>query len=322
MKNLTGISLVIMILLSCEAPHHNPLDPQNPTYNYGRISGTVRTVSLPTETVPQTLVLWHSGNGQTMTDQQGNFELLIPAAGDGWLFFFHEDFQPDSIFVDWPSVKEFKADAYLNALPRLDSLAVYSVVLNRFPSLQKEQLIVEARVSDRDKDIDSVYATFDGETQRYHLPYNTTEKTYRREFSILDLGVISLETRVGQLLKISVADIFSSFFTVGQGQLVRVIHEEVLFISPQGDMITGPRPTLIWQRFEPGFIFHYDVEIYTNEVAPQLVWAYRKLTMAQTSFDVDSDLANGSYFWVIWAIDDYGNRTRSKPAAFQVQGGM
>ena len=319
MNRLTATLLVITIVLSCEAPHKNPLDPKNPIYNYARVSGVVRTVSLPVQTVPQTVVSWQSGSEQTLTDQQGKFELLLPSAVDGWMLFFHEDFHPDSLFINWPANKESKADVYLNALPRLDSLAVYSVVLNRFPSLQKEQLIIEARISDRDNDIDSVRAIFYGEIQEYHLPYNTTEKSFQREFSILDLGVLSFEEQVGEPVQISVTDIFSNFHTVGKDQLVRVIHDEVIFISPSGNITTGPGPTLVWQRFEPGFSFYYDLEIYTNEVAPQLVWTHRELAMDQTTFTVNSDLPEGSYFWVIWAVDTFGNRTRSKLAAFNVQ---
>jgi len=322
MNRLTAVLLVITILLSCEAPHRNPLDPKNPAYGYARVSGVVRTVSLPVEPVAQTVVYWQSGSEQILTDQQGIFELLLPTDRDGWLEFSHRDFHSDSVFVNWPANKELKVDVYLNALPCLDSLAVYSVVLNRFPSFQKEQLIIESRINDRDNDIDSVRAIFYGETQGYHLPYNTTEKSFRREFSILDLGVISIEKLVGHPVQIGVTDIFSNFLIVGQGRLVRVIHDEVIFISPAADTTTGPRPTLVWQRFEPGFSFHYNVEIYTNEVAPQLVWAHRGLAMDQTTFTVDSELPDGSYFWVIWAVDTFGNRTRSKLADFNVQGGI
>jgi hypothetical protein len=218
MNRLTTLLLVITILISCEAPHRNPLDPKNPAYSYARISGVVQTVSLPVEPIAQTVVYWQSDLEQTLTDQQGKFELLLPTDRDGWLLFSHQDFHSDSIFVNWPENKELNVDIHLNALPRLDSLAVYSVVLNRFPSFQKEQLIIEARINDRDNDIDSVQAIFFGDTQGYHLPYNTTEKSFRREFSIFDLGVIGLEELAGQPVRIEVKDIFSNFLIVGQGQ--------------------------------------------------------------------------------------------------------
>jgi hypothetical protein len=142
---------------------------------------------------------------------------------------------------------------------------------------------------------------------------------FQQEFSILDLGVISMEEMVGEMIQIGVTDISSRYQIVGQDQLVRVIYDEVIFVSPAADTTTGPRPTLVWLPFDPGFTINYDLEIYTNELAPQLVWAKRGLAMGQTTYDVDTDLPDGAYFWVIWAIDTYGNRTRSKLAAFNVQ---
>ena len=165
-------------------------------------------------------------------------------------------------------------------------------------------------------------AFFFNKTHGFHLPYNTTEKSFRSEFSILDLGVFSLEDYVGQSVEIGVTDINSHSLIIGQGRLVRVIYDVVIFISPTGNEITGSTPTLMWQQFEPGFDFYYDVEIYTNELEPQLVWSSKGLSMNQTEVIVNSELADDSYFWVIWAIDTFGNCTRSKLSAFTVQAGM
>jgi len=319
MSRLTAVLAILTILSACEAPHKNPLDPKNPDYSFGRITGSVYTVSLPVEAVPQTLVSWQPAGQQSQTDGLGKFELLTPGMVDGWLIFTHPDFRSDSVYVHWSPEKMIDFNIYLNALPQLDSLAVYSIVLNRFPSLQKEQLVVEAQISDRDNDIDSVKTRFPEQAIEFYLPYNTTTKSYLREFSILDLAIPNLEEMVGRPLQLTVTDVFSHETPVGQGQLVRVIHEEILSVSPDGETITGPRPTLVWQPFTVEFQFRYDIEIYTNEVAPQLVWAEQGLDRYQTSFSVDTDLPDAAYFWVIWAIDSFGNRTRSKPAAFQVK---
>jgi len=321
MIRLTLVLMMLTILASCEAPHRNPLDPKNPDYSYGRIAGLVQTVSLPVEAVPKTIVYWSPANQQSQTDAQGRFELLTPAPIDGWLILTHPEFGPDSVYVHWSAEKMIDLNIYLNALPQLDSLAVYSIVLNRFPSLQKEQLVVEAQISDRDNDIDSVKTSFPDQAMEFYLPYNTTTKSYLREFSILDLVVPRLEEMVGQKLLVTVTDVFSHTNQVGQGQLIRVIHEEVLTVSPESDTITGPHPTLIWQPFSVDFQFSYTIEIYTNEVAPQLIWDQMGLDHYQSSCSVDTDLPDGNYFWVIWAIDTFGNRTRSKPAAFQVKKG-
>jgi hypothetical protein len=291
----------------------------NPDYNYSRIRGRVLTLSLPVEPVSQTVVSWQSGSKQTFTDQMGEFDLLLASAKDGWLFFSHPAYHSDSVYIDWPESNQFNTDISLNAVSVLDSLTIYSVVLNRFPSFQKEELFIKAYITDRDNDIDSVRAVISGDGRSFHLPFNTTDKSFQRELSIFDLGITGLEEIIGKPVQIFVRDIFSRNLSVGHNQLVRVIHDDVIFISPE-DTTTGKRPTLTWQPFQTGFEFHYTIEIYTDEVAPQLVWMHERLAMEQTMYTVDQDLQDGNYFWVIWAIDDFGNRTRSKLAAFSVQG--
>ena len=98
-----GVSTIflIIILISCDAPHTNPLDPENPDYNYGRIRGSVMTVSLPPQPVSETTVFWKSGSIQTKTDQVGKFDLLIPSTKEGWLIFSHEDFHSDPVTIEF-----------------------------------------------------------------------------------------------------------------------------------------------------------------------------------------------------------------------------
>ncbi len=303
MKRSTFLVLLLTLLYSCEAPRDNPMDPQNPNYNYGRISGTIKTISLPVETIPQTIVKWQGGSELTISNEQGEFEFLLSNPKNGWLNFSHPEFHSDSHFVNWPDNRELRVEAFLNALPIMDSLFLYSVVLNRFPSFQKEQMIIEAHISDRDNDIDSVFAIFNDDKKKFHLSYNTTQKNFRQELSILDLGVLSIEELVGEPINIEVCDLFSNVLSVGQGQLKRVIHDEVIVLSPIDNMVTGPFPTLVWQSLQTTYSFHYNLEIYTNEVAPVMVWQRMKISNDQTTHTVDTALTVGSYFWVIWAID-------------------
>jgi hypothetical protein len=307
------------LLISCDAPRKNPLDPKNPDYKYGRINGSVQTISLPSAPVAHTTISWFSGSEITLSDPLGKFELLLPDPSDGWLCFSHANFHPDSMYIIWPPDRDLQLEVYLNGLPKLDSLFMYSIVLNRYPSFQKEQLIFETYISDRDNDIDSVYAVLNHPSQIYHLPYNTTDKSFGRELGILDLGIMSIEEIVGEPIYFKVNDIFGNTISVGQDQLVRIIHEEVLPLAPINNIITDPSPTLEWSPLDVGYTYHYDLEIYTNELAPAMVWQRQNIESSEVSFTVDIALAEDSYFWVNWAIDEFGNRTRSKPAAFTVQ---
>ena len=124
---------------------------------------------------------------------------------------------------------------------------------------------------------------------------------------------------VGYNIYIEVKDIFSKQFIVGQDILKRVIRQEVMFKSPSGNEITTPSPDLVWEIFNPGFDFEYSLQIYTAELTPQLVWQKDNLNSDLINYTVDIVLPANEYFWVIWAIDIFGNRTRSKPASFKVE---
>jgi hypothetical protein len=98
-----------------------------------------------------------------------------------------------------------------------------------------------------------------------------------------------------------------------------VIRQEVVFISPSGNEVTSSQPDLTWQPYTPGFDFYLQLQIFTSEIIPQLVWGRNQVSADSVSYTVDQELPPGEYFWVIWAVDDFGNRTRSKPASFRVE---
>ncbi|MCB9248128.1 MAG: hypothetical protein H6613_06095 [Ignavibacteriales bacterium] len=57
------------------------------------------------------------------------------------------------------------------------------------------------------------------------------------------------------------------------------------------------------------------MQIYTDEVPAILVWQ-KEIISSEIQYLTDVNLSSGDYFWVIWAIDEFENRTQSKPASF------
>ena len=308
-----------LLSISCNAPRSNPLDPKNPDNTYHVIRGVVKTVSIPNQPLPDVTVSFLNMSAQSKTDAVGNFNIEILSDQDGWLYFEKMGYINDSSYIDWQKANEIRIEKYLNAKPSLDSLQIYSVILNRYPDLQTEQLVVQAKVSDTDNDIDSVWVIIDPASLIGSLSYDFIEKWYKHIFSIYDLGIINIEELVGYNIYIKVKDIFANQFIIGQDILKRVIRQEVIFKSPSSNEITSPSPNLVWEIFNPGFEFNYLVQIYTAELTPQLVWQKSSLSSDLVNYSVDMALPPNEYFWVIWAIDTFGNRTRSKPASFKVE---
>ena len=144
------------------------------------------------------------------------------------------------------------------------------------------------------------------------LLLNTTKNT----ISLEDLHITSIDIVIGKEFQINVFDSDAKKFIIGKSNIKRIIKEEITTTAPLGrDTINTPNPLLEWRKFTPGFEFRYLLEIYTSEVLPILVWQ-KEISSAEIQYLTDANLSSGDYFWVIWAIDEFENRTRSKPSSF------
>ncbi len=310
---------ILIVISGCQAPRNNPLDPENPGNLYQHLSGETKSVSIPYHPIPEVKI--HSNNFllTTVTDQAGKFSIELIDAPPGWIYFTKNGYYPDSSYISWENSKAQYLEILLNAHPVMQQCEVYSIIENRYPSLQTERMQINIELSDVDNDIDSVFLNIDILDQIHLLPYNTTNKLYERTFTIYDLDVQSLEQLTGHAQSISVKDIFDNMFTIPISPVRRVIREEVLFISPSGNELTTASPTLSWHEFNPGFSHTYTLEIFTSEITPQRVWYVQSQPDSLTEYIVDMTLPANEYFWVIWAVDAFGNRTRSKPASFKIE---
>jgi len=314
------ISLLITCLLisSCEAPRDNLLDPANPENKYQYINGNVKSISVPFNPIKDVIITWQQQTLTTHTNAAGQFLIETINAKDGWLHFSKEGYISDSVFVAWDQENERQFELFLNAYPVIDNSQAYSIILNRYPSLQIEQVEIRVELTDPDNDIDSVIVTNNYLDKKFYLSFNIMNKWHERIFSTFDLGIVHIDEVIGYPFKIQVKDLYDHAFEVGEISIERVIHDEVIFTSPSGNDTTGVSPTLSWQQFSPGYKFTYMLEIYTSEISPQKVWQKDNLPDTMTSHVVDVSLNAAEYFWVIWAIDEFGNRSRSKPASFIV----
>jgi len=188
---LLFISLILFLNIFCNAPRNNPLDPENPHNHYYLLQGTVKTLSYPTQPLEGVTVFYTHQGMQTKTNSSGEFSLEIIEAEDSWVRFSKSAYLMDSVYIEWKLTKKVNTEQLLNALPQMENLQVYSVILNRYPSIQTEQVIVKTKITDKDNDIDSVAVVIGLDSIANSLPYNVTDKSYERTLSIFDLGIVS-----------------------------------------------------------------------------------------------------------------------------------
>jgi hypothetical protein len=321
MKNIivtiTFLWIVQFALLNCDAPRNNPLDPENPDSPYAFLQGKVQSISLiPLEGAG---VYWRNYDVSVKTDSKGNFQFEYLPPENGWIFFEKEGFHRDSVLVNWGRQKTVSIQHFMDALPRLENLEVYSIVINIWPDNKEFYLTIQAAVDDPDSDIDTVFwkvpdLGIEGFLEQAGA--KTYELTFRPELPIEEI--------VGHDFVITVQDQSGRRTDVGNKQVKRVIKDDLSGLSPSGGVLVSPRPTLKWQEFKPGFTHTYrlEVSIDVQFSQPELVWAAENLPATLTSYTVDQDLEEleepDIYFWVIWAIDEFQNRARSRQLTFNV----
>lgn len=320
MKLLFVLFSSFLLLIGCEAPRNNPLDPQSGNAANAVLEGTVQTFSLPYTSIEDVSAYWEPGNVLMKTDNAGKFLINNISPANGYLILSKEGYRTDSIFIDWGSSKKVNKQINLNKLPELDSLSIYTVVLNQFSSLQNYQLFVRARINDKDNDIDSVFIRNEELELFKALDFNVATKMYQTVISAEELQITDIEETIGLQFNIVVEDIFEKEFVAGGDKITRVIKEGASTISPNSDSTSGGNPYFVWTKHRVGYSFKYMIEVYTKDfVNPQLVGKIENIPPTFTQMQSNLNLPPGEYFWVIWVIDQFNNSFRSTPSTIIVQ---
>ena len=96
------------LVLSCDAPRLNPLDPQNPDYNIGQIDGFV--YSRPHDPLLIAKVTWKQQNISVETDSLGYYKIDEIEITNGFVYIEKEGFKKDSVRVSWNNQKSVRLE--------------------------------------------------------------------------------------------------------------------------------------------------------------------------------------------------------------------
>ncbi len=320
-KFLYLFQLLALLVVSCDAPRNNPLDPENPSNKIISIEGTILTDTKSPEPVAGVSVYWMNEKISGVSNDEGYFRLKCSVQTGGWLFFKKDGFATDSIYVNWDGKTKISLQVNLNSLPTLKSISFYSIVRNKYSTVDY-QLALDCEITDIDDDIDSVRLINQGYKISKQLSKLSASR-FQGDFYEYELGVTSLENLVGKNFDIVVKTARGDEIVVGKSSIKRIIKDVIEFISPANQEVVSSLPTLKWKKFTQGFNFTYTIEIFSDEPEPELVWKKEAISSTETSIDVDSAIPitpnNNKFFWVIWCVDEYKNMARSRTAGFVVQ---
>jgi hypothetical protein len=283
------------------------------------LQGHVKTTRVPPLAISGVKVTWKAAQQFTFTDAQGyyKFEEVSPDAGQ--LFFEKEGYKSFTENIVWSENSVVTTDVFLNANPRLDSLTLYSIVEHNYGPRIVEQLNVFAYLDDEEDDIMSVFLQCSPLDINAELSYNVQHKRFERSFSVIDLNINSMREVVGHDFSLMVLDDYDELYDLGAERIERVIIDEVEVDSPKNSDEVGNPVALQWQYFNPGFPFSYNIEVYTDDdFTQELVWHKEGVPSDSLSIIVDETLEPKEYVWMIWCVDEFSNRSRSKPGSFSV----
>ena len=313
---------VILSFVSCNAPHDNSLDPENPDNALYSIEGTVITSGVISNPIKNVQVYWSVDKVYVSTDDNGYFKIGCKELKEGWLYFNKAGYSSDSVLVNWGSQKKISLQERLNDIPIIDSIFIYSSIINKYSSPQY-QLTFEITISDQDDNIDSVFVQCPT-LQINKSIQKISSKYFTEDFSDIDLNLTSFAEVIGKNFDVYTKTSSGKSYFVGSSTIKRIITDEIETISPKNeDTLTINFPVLNWKRFLESFTFTYNLEIYTDEPEPKLLWEKKNVSSDEITVTVDASINvtpdNNKFFWVIWCIDEYGDRSRSKPAGFVIQ---
>jgi hypothetical protein len=308
--------LLLTLIFSCNAPRNNPLDPENSENNISSIEGLIKTTRVPQTPIANTKIFWVNEGILTKSNDLGFFKIENIEQKDGWIIIEKEGYSIDSLYITFNNQKKVSKTFFLNAIPQINDFQFYSVTTNKYPSEQTYRLGAKIKITDEENDSDSVFIENIELNTNKELLYNASSKYYENSISLLDLHITSIDIVIGKEFYINVFDSDAKKFVIGNSNIKRIIKTEIETTAPSGrDTVNTKNPLFEWRRFTPGFTFRYLLEIYTDEVPANLVWQ-KEISSNEIQYLADVNLSSGDYFWVIWAIDEFENRTRSKPASF------
>jgi phosphatidate phosphatase APP1 len=290
-------------------------------YSSGLISGRVLTEKLPRQPIYKAKVYWKNQNILKETDGNGSYSIDNVKNEDGYLYIEKSGYSPDSIFIHWGDQKEIKdKDVYLNAIPTLEDVQIFSVRINKFPAeFKTTRLTVQAKISDAENDVDSVFVQCRQLNVFAPLEYNISTKSFEKEFNSVDFKVAYVDDIIGKNLEIVAKDKLGQKFTVGSSTLKRILTQEIETHSPKEAITVSSRPTFSWARFLGDYNFKYYIEVLRDEIPATSVWKSSYFSKSAIEYTLTTDLSTGDYFWRLWVVDDFQNSACSKPSTFKVQ---
>ena len=260
------------------------------------------------------------GDFVTQSDASGRYQFDMSAADGAFdLSCTPDGYASDTISVQLTRGETATADFGLNALPKFENIRLLSDNEATFLFEQGRRYVnLSAAVSDLDgqTDIKLVWCEWPDFGVRDTLRFAPLENAYVSRSRESQLGISNLETLVGKsawfyaedqqgaIVKSEVQTIRRVIWTIPKGEEPRgTTTQPFNFTWTRPDSVRGTR-----------FPLTYTVEIYIDSPVffpPEDVISDIPIETTSLSYNNPALESGQSYYWVLYFVDEFGNRSRS-----------
>lgn len=304
------IIFVIFLFLRCapDAPHNNPLDPNNPDAK-GKIKGEVKTLPLVgSNPLQNAIVEIFPTLKKDTTDEEGKFSIPNLEPGDYIVSVKKEMYVDKAETISVEKGVEREIQFKLNGKPVIRTYSICSMHSKN----TKETYEVIFTLSFFDPDayffVDSVFALSKSEGFSLYFKSGDTVGVFEKKITYNTSGEI--DTLVGIPFHFWVKDHEGAYSNTLTTSLARVIHELPDIIFPDSGDTISTGDTLKWNPPELSpEIFSTILKMWQNPENP--VWESDTLQVTESMFVFIDSLEPGIYDWAVEVQDKYGNCSRT-----------
>lgn len=314
------VFLVMIVMYGCgDAPHDNPLDPEAGLFD--PILGHVRGFYEPHRPLEGIIVKAPKIGISDTTNSTGSFELLYAPPDSCLITTYDPGFQASSLWVAEGMESRKDVLIFLNALPRITNATLTSTYeATWYPSPYREWIALSATVVDADgvADIDSVACDLPND-MAVRLIAGDQLGRWSATVSGEELGTLGVESIVGLDAVLRAWDFQGAASTGSTIRLSRVVRDVASLVDPVGLEEVEPKPVFTWIPGTPLYSASQQIKVIRDDNGVETeAWSSTFLSISVDSLQCGSSLPLGSYYWAVYTIDGFGNRGRSREAAFLV----
>ncbi len=325
-----------------DAPHDNPVDPQSSQYvSTTSLTGTVSILNQGTPLSSATITSREDGIS-TISNASGAFSFDRLTIGTQTLICTKSNYTPDTLHIVLQTQTTAQVHFDMNGAPYVVSQNIYTRKIDQYYPGPQYFVDVTASVADPNgiTDIDSVwfFVTYDStgslisDTLFFPMTYSISTRLFQATVYSSALPTNTIQWLVSKPLQIRSRDLHYAINYSNPFYVSRIIENTADPISPTTNPstsvkdTTGSTPVLHWSSIS-GVSFNYTYSVTLSQIISGVrndIGTYSRIGSVNNAFQFPGDnsgetLVSGNYVWTVSVIDDFGNYSRSKEAAFVVQ---